>query len=566
MGPNQSKTCNGGTASGLITRHEPVAAHGAMLKIMEAAVRLTDLGTPGTSIQKLSFGMICSILRNYDILAKPEGCSRNFAWATSPEGACELIGILAEEHLIIVCNSPSYEQASINFPRAFFVVVTSKTISTTTHAAAHNAIIIDSPDNSEILALLQGHIIKLIAWKTSLERCLEEDAGMDTLLELGEEMLQCELAVVSPKRTFTSSGETLDTSSGGTGFAAAQKISAGMPNSTKPVLRKHGNEYHLELSVQLAQSRYCIIGIFDSVPTTGSTELFSKYSFYVSEYLKSSDRPLPSEGALDETLHKIILGEQITARELGQFETAYGISEKTELRLAAVDLSDIPLNTRKLLKQSKANFHEKSTAPCEIDNMFLFLFRSNSSDSSLSNKEFVRGYNSCISEESNSPLLLSQVYSGVTNTKYAYKQVLYMIGNMDVIQSENAVMAAADEKSSVISFEECLLLFLIADSSKDIELRNFCLSHTILEKLAKEDRENGTENARILMMYQYYNGKTSIVANKMHMHRNTVIYHLDKIKQRFGFDLDDPCMRNRLLVDSKVFNVQLALKREGSSI
>ena len=198
--------------------------------------------------------------------------------------------------------------------------------------------------------------------------------------------------------------------------------------------------------------------------------------------------------------------------------------------------------------------------------MLLFLFRSNSSDSSLSNKEFVRGYNSCISEESNSPLLLSQVYSGVTNTKYAYKQVLYMIGNMDVIQSENAVMAAADEKSSVISFEECLLLFLIADSSKDVELRNFCLSHTILEKLAKEDRENGTENARILMMYQYYNGKTSIVANKMHMHRNTVIYHLDKIQQRFGFDLDDPCMRNRLLVDSKVFNVQLALKREGSSI
>lgn len=529
-------------------------------------MKFADLGVPDTSIQKLSLSMVCSILRSYDILAKPEGCSRHFAWATSPEGVYELTGTVDEACLIVVCDSSSFKQASNNFPRAFFVVAVSETDSTTIYPAPRNTLIIGSFDNAKILALLQGHIIRLTIWKSSLERCLEENVGMDALLALGEEMLQCRIIVASPRCTFASSGEMPSISSRGTEVAATPKISAGEPNSTRPVLRKHSNEYRLELSVQLAQSRYCIIGIFDSVPTTGSTELFSKYSFYVSEYLKSSDRPHPSEGALDETLHKIILGEQITARELGQFETAYGISEKTELRLAAVDLSDIPLNTRKLLKQSKASFHEKSTAPYEIDNMLLFLFRSNSSDSSLSNKEFVRGYNSCISEESNSPLLLSQVYSGVTNTKYAYKQVLYMIGNMDVIQSENAVMAAADEKSSVISFEECLLLFLIADSSKDVELRNFCLSHTILEKLAKEDRENGTENARILMMYQYYNGKTSIVANKMHMHRNTVIYHLDKIQQRFGFDLDDPCMRNRLLVDSKVFNVQLALKREGSSI
>lgn len=565
MRSSQSKTSSGGMASNLIARRESASAHVAMLKIMEAVVRFIDFEIPDAGIQKLSLSLICSILRSYDILAKPEECSRDFSWATSPKGACELTGILDEAHLIVVCDSSSYERASTNFPRALFVVATSTTVSATIHPAARNAFIINSPDSTEILALLQGHIIKLIAWRSSLERCLVEDAGMNALLALGEEMLQCQIVVASPKHAFGSSGEMPINSPKGNGAAVAPITTAETPNSTNPVLRKHGNEYRLEQSILLERSRYRIIGIFNGIPSPSSTELFSKYSFYVSEYLKSSERPHSSRGVLDETLRKIILGEQITSRELGQFKAAYGISEKSELRLAAVDLSAISADARKSLQQPEGSFHEKSTAPCEINNMLLFLFRSNSSDSSLSNKEFARNYNSSISEMSKTPLLLSQVYSGVTNTKFAYRQVLYMIGNMDVIQSENAFMAATEEKREVISFEECLLLFLIADSSKDIELRNFCLSHTILEKLAKEDRENGTENARILMMYQYYNGKTSIVANKMHMHRNTVVYHLDKIQQRFGFDLDDPCMRNRLLVDSKVFNVQLALKREASA-
>lgn len=565
MGPSQSETRAGGMTSSLTTRHEPVPAHAAMLKIMEAVMKFADLGIPDTSIQKLSLSMVCSILRSYDILAKPERCSRHFVWATSPEGVYELTGTVDEACLIVVCDSSSFKQASDNFPRAFFIVAASETDNTTIHPAPSNTLIIGSFDSAKILALLQGHIIRLTIWKSSLERCLEENVGMDALLALGEEMLQCQIVVASPRCTFASSGEMPSISSRGTEVAAIPKISAGEPNSTRPVLRKHGNEYRLELTMLLEQSRYRIIGIFSSIPSPDTTELFSKYSYYVSEYLKSAECSHPSRDVLDGTLHKIIVGEQIPSRELGQFEAAYGITDTSELRLAAVDLSTIALDVRKDIKLSVGTFHEESTAPCEINDMLLFLFRSNSSDSSLSNKEFARGYNSSISGRCNSPLLLSQVYSGIANTKYAYKQVLYMVGNMDVIQSENEVMAVAGGKSSVISFEECLLLFLIADSSKDIELRNFCLSHTILEKLAKEDRENGTENARILMMYQYYNGKTSIVANKMHMHRNTVIYHLDKIQQRFGFDLDDPCMRNRLLVDSKVFNVQLALQREGSA-
>jgi purine catabolism regulator len=41
-------------------------------------------------------------------------------------------------------------------------------------------------------------------------------------------------------------------------------------------------------------------------------------------------------------------------------------------------------------------------------------------------------------------------------------------------------------------------------------------------------------------------GSMKEAAESLHLHRHTVIYRLDKLRESLGFDLDDPYVRHRL--------------------
>ena len=42
--------------------------------------------------------------------------------------------------------------------------------------------------------------------------------------------------------------------------------------------------------------------------------------------------------------------------------------------------------------------------------------------------------------------------------------------------------------------------------------------------------------------------RASVVAEKLHMHRNNVKYRIDRIEELFGIDTDDPALRLDLLM------------------
>ena len=69
--------------------------------------------------------------------------------------------------------------------------------------------------------------------------------------------------------------------------------------------------------------------------------------------------------------------------------------------------------------------------------------------------------------------------------------------------------------------------------------------------LEEYDRRQGTELVRTLEMYFAQLGNLSRTAEAMHLHRNTLIYRLERIATLLGVDLDDAETRLRL---------QLALK------
>ncbi len=67
-----------------------------------------------------------------------------------------------------------------------------------------------------------------------------------------------------------------------------------------------------------------------------------------------------------------------------------------------------------------------------------------------------------------------------------------------------------------------------------------------LSRLQEADRKRGSNDFEILRTYLYHGGRIKEVCDKLHMHRNTVLYRLDKIRTIVSCDLDDCDIRQYL--------------------
>ena len=81
----------------------------------------------------------------------------------------------------------------------------------------------------------------------------------------------------------------------------------------------------------------------------------------------------------------------------------------------------------------------------------------------------------------------------------------------------------------------------------------FCFTHTVVEKIHAEDERDGTNYLALFWHYLNSGRNATAVAQRLHMHRNTVLYHIEKIQKRFDFDLSFPGPRERMLLDFKAF-------------
>ena len=73
-----------------------------------------------------------------------------------------------------------------------------------------------------------------------------------------------------------------------------------------------------------------------------------------------------------------------------------------------------------------------------------------------------------------------------------------------------------------------------------------------LATLRDYDEKHRTETAKILRIYLENERSATATASIMHMHRNTVLYHMDKVNSLLGLSLDDPDIRLQLLLAYKL--------------
>ncbi|QCJ40613.1 PucR family transcriptional regulator [Bacillus sp. S3] len=113
------------------------------------------------------------------------------------------------------------------------------------------------------------------------------------------------------------------------------------------------------------------------------------------------------------------------------------------------------------------------------------------------------------------------------------------------LEAKKAIIfgSTMDNIKQVFSFEEIELFDLLMEASESVDIDKFVQKK--LENLYRYDQENSTEFMKTLYCYIYTNGSLKESGKHLFLHRNSVKYRMDKIRELFDIDLDDT--RERLV-------------------
>lgn len=73
--------------------------------------------------------------------------------------------------------------------------------------------------------------------------------------------------------------------------------------------------------------------------------------------------------------------------------------------------------------------------------------------------------------------------------------------------------------------------------------------HGIVAAVAAFDRAHGTEDLRLLYVFLRNERNVRLTCEELFMHRSTLLYRVGRMQERLGFDLDDPAVRQRIMME-----------------
>ncbi len=134
---------------------------------------------------------------------------------------------------------------------------------------------------------------------------------------------------------------------------------------------------------------------------------------------------------------------------------------------------------------------------------------------------------------------MSQPFSSLSRVRDAYENALNV-----------AVLARRlGDENCLVRFEDYMFLHVLNICSKSINVEGLC--HPAVMRILEHDRAHGTSFFQTLQCFLGNALNSTLTSEALHVHRNTLLYRLDKIKQLTGIDLDD---------GETVFRLQFSIK------
>lgn len=99
-------------------------------------------------------------------------------------------------------------------------------------------------------------------------------------------------------------------------------------------------------------------------------------------------------------------------------------------------------------------------------------------------------------------------------------------------------------------FEKMYVDYLLLTRKGEEEgLYNNCSAKKILGRFVELQSKQNYDYIGFLYIYLLSERRPSIVGRQLHLHRNTVIYHIHKVEDALGCSLEDPQLRLKLILE-----------------
>ena len=83
---------------------------------------------------------------------------------------------------------------------------------------------------------------------------------------------------------------------------------------------------------------------------------------------------------------------------------------------------------------------------------------------------------------------------------------------------------------------------------RDGRLIAYCAKQSVVARIVAFDRLHNTNDAELLYRYLTCERRAVQAAEALHVHRNTLMYRIERMQERFAIDLDDAVVRRNLLL------------------
>lgn len=149
---------------------------------------------------------------------------------------------------------------------------------------------------------------------------------------------------------------------------------------------------------------------------------------------------------------------------------------------------------------------------------------------------------------------VSNRFSNITDFAFAFQQSKNAI---EIALSPRQSLAArySEKKDSPIYRFDAYFPSYIAETARtNNHLVEYCVQNGIVPKIAAFDEQHGTNDLKTLFLYLICERKVSAACEALFLHRNTLLYRIEKMQDRFGFNLDDPNVRQQIMLEYSLYS------------
>jgi hypothetical protein len=405
---------------------------------------------------------------------------------------------------------------------------------------------------------VQRVFVSVSAWLMNMEQSVSANKGLQDLLTLSEPILKNHITVQDSSfklLAYTKGIEPHDT-------VTRKLVEYGYhPPETLQLLQKlrrleeYEKSYDLVISRDYATSDYevvkkmfhaggsvslLVVMVCCGRPATDSVvELFRKFLEYIKIYVDRDSAPNGGSNAVKALALDLIM-KSVDSQEEARIRAAYtGFPFEGNFRLIVISFADeenIPLS--RIVQSVSEVFPQASVFSQNRNVLILDVERGETAqfkaviDRALTSEEFFCG--------------ISIRFNCLWDISTAYAQAVMAV---DLARRLKAGASPEENgrKRYFCEFSDYWIYHLLSAGIKaaPVVYKNSFLFRAV-EMLREYDAAHHTDTLNLLRVYLENERKATVVSALLHMHRNTVLYHVSKIESLLGVSLDDPEVRLKL--------------------